>query len=92
MDLRLGQRLRSAVCDAQVVVVQPPATPVEVTDAGSDRLVDAVVAWGDVDAIRSRVQTHLDAGASDVCIQARGPMATSCVKSLHAASGSALKT
>jgi probable F420-dependent oxidoreductase len=36
---------------------------------GSDRLVDAVVAWGDVDAIRLRVREHLDAGADHVCIQ-----------------------
>jgi hypothetical protein len=36
---------------------------------GSDRLVDAIVAWGDEDAIRVRVQQHLDAGADHVCIQ-----------------------
>jgi probable F420-dependent oxidoreductase len=36
---------------------------------GSDRLVDAVVAWGDVDAIKRRVMEHLDAGASHVAIQ-----------------------
>ena len=35
----------------------------------SDRLVDAVVAWGDVEAIRARVQAHHDAGADHVCIQ-----------------------
>ena len=38
-------------------------------DGGSDRAVDAVVAWGDVDAIRARVQTHLDAGANHVAVQ-----------------------
>ena len=36
---------------------------------GSDRLIDALVAWGDVDAIASRVQQHRDAGADHVCIQ-----------------------
>lgn len=36
---------------------------------GSDRLIDAIVAWGDVDAIRSRIQAHLAAGADHVCIQ-----------------------
>jgi probable F420-dependent oxidoreductase len=36
---------------------------------GSDRLVDAIVAWGDVDAVRLRVREHLDAGADHVCIQ-----------------------
>jgi len=35
----------------------------------SDRLVDALVAWGDVEAIRRRVREHLDAGADHVCIQ-----------------------
>ena len=38
----------------------------------SDRLVDAIVAWGDEDAIKARVQAHLDAGADHVCIQAVG--------------------
>lgn len=35
----------------------------------SDRLVDAIVAWGDGDAIKARVQAHLDAGADHVCVQ-----------------------
>ena len=37
--------------------------------AGSDRLVDAVVAWGDLDAISARVRAMRDAGADHVCIQ-----------------------
>jgi probable F420-dependent oxidoreductase len=41
----------------------------DVTDGGSDRLIDALVAWGDDKAIAGRVQEHLDAGASHVCIQ-----------------------
>ena len=36
---------------------------------GSDRLVDAIVAWGDMDTILERVQAHRDAGADHVCIQ-----------------------
>jgi probable F420-dependent oxidoreductase len=36
---------------------------------GSDRLIDAVVAWGDEKAIASRIQAHRDAGADHVCIQ-----------------------
>ncbi|MFJ5677099.1 LLM class F420-dependent oxidoreductase [Streptomyces sp. NPDC093097] len=39
------------------------------TGGGSDRLVDAIVAWGDADAIRTRVRAHLDAGADHVSIQ-----------------------
>jgi len=35
----------------------------------TDRLVDAIVAWGDLDAIRARVQAHHDAGADHVAIQ-----------------------
>jgi probable F420-dependent oxidoreductase len=38
-------------------------------DGGSDRLVDALVAWGDEDSIRERVREHLEAGATHVCIQ-----------------------
>jgi probable F420-dependent oxidoreductase len=38
-------------------------------DGGSDALVDALVAWGDEDAIAARVSAQLDAGADHVCIQ-----------------------
>jgi len=38
-------------------------------DRGSDRLVDATVAWGDEKAIAARIQAHHDAGADHVCIQ-----------------------
>ena len=41
-------------------------------DGGSDRLLDAIVAWGDDEAIRIRLQAHWDAGADHVCIQALG--------------------
>ncbi|MDB5396276.1 MAG: class F420-dependent oxidoreductase [Rhodospirillales bacterium] len=37
---------------------------------GSDRLIDAMIAWGDEAAIRRRIQAHWDAGADHVCIQA----------------------
>lgn len=43
----------------------------DIANDGSDRLIDAVVAWGDVDAIVSRVKAHLDAGADHVCVQLR---------------------
>jgi probable F420-dependent oxidoreductase len=36
---------------------------------GSDRLVDALVAWGDEQAIRDRIDAHREAGADHVCIQ-----------------------
>ena len=43
----------------------------DIASDGSDRLIDAVVAWGDVDAIVSRVKAHLDGGADHVCVQLR---------------------
>jgi probable F420-dependent oxidoreductase len=36
---------------------------------GSNRLVDAIVGWGDSEAIRRRVRAHLDAGADHVSVQ-----------------------
>jgi probable F420-dependent oxidoreductase len=42
----------------------------DLADGGSDRLVDALVAWGDESAIAARVKAHRDAGADHVCIQA----------------------
>lgn len=41
----------------------------DIANGGSDRLVDAIVAWGDVDAVVKRVRAHHDAGADHVCIQ-----------------------
>jgi probable F420-dependent oxidoreductase len=48
-------------------------TDADLDGGGSDRLVDTVVAWGDEDAIRSRIQAHMDAGANHVCIQPLHP-------------------
>ena len=41
-------------------------------NGGSDRVIDALLAWGDEQAIARRVQQHLDAGADSVCIQVIG--------------------
>lgn len=41
----------------------------DLAGGGSDRLVDAIVAWGDEATIARRVQAHHDAGADHVCIQ-----------------------
>jgi probable F420-dependent oxidoreductase len=38
-------------------------------NGGSDRLVDAIIAWGDVIAVRNRIRAHQSAGADHVCIQ-----------------------
>jgi len=42
-------------------------------DGCSDRLVDAIVVWGDEKAIAARIQEHWDAGADHVCIQPLRP-------------------
>jgi probable F420-dependent oxidoreductase len=42
----------------------------DLVDGGSDRLCDAMVAWGDEETIARRVREHHDAGADHVCIQA----------------------
>jgi probable F420-dependent oxidoreductase len=43
------------------------------TDKGSDRLVDAIVAWGSIDDVTKRVRAMRDAGADHVCIQVIRP-------------------
>ena len=44
-------------------------TPEDTADGGSDRLVDALVGWGDADAVAARVAEHRAAGADHVCVQ-----------------------
>ncbi|MFD8232738.1 LLM class F420-dependent oxidoreductase [Streptomyces sp. NPDC059696] len=41
----------------------------DLRDGGSDRLVDALFAWGDDQAIRARIDAFLDAGADHVALQ-----------------------
>jgi len=41
----------------------------EMAGGGSDRFIDAIVAWGDESAIRARIAQHWQAGADHVCIQ-----------------------
>jgi probable F420-dependent oxidoreductase len=41
----------------------------DLAGGGSDRFVDAIVAWGDEAAIRKRIEAHWLAGADHVCIQ-----------------------
>jgi len=42
-------------------------------DGGSNKLIDALVAWGDEQALRDRVDAHRQAGADHVCIQPLQP-------------------
>ncbi len=60
-------------------------------DGGSDRLIDAVIACGDVDAIVRRVQAHLDAGADHVCVQLRTDPSSDPALGAYAELGAALR-
>ena len=50
-------------------------TDEDVSGGGSDRLVDAIVAWGDEAAIAARVREHHDGGADHVLLQPLGDLA-----------------
>jgi probable F420-dependent oxidoreductase len=50
-------------------------TDADFAGGGSDRLVDALIVWGDEKAIRARIDEHWQAGADHVCIQAIGQTA-----------------
>jgi len=41
----------------------------DIAGKGSDRLIDAAVAWGSAEEVVARIRAHLDAGADHVCIQ-----------------------
>jgi probable F420-dependent oxidoreductase len=59
-------------------------TEEDVAGGGSDRLVDAVVAWGDEAAIAARVAELRDAGADHVLLQPLGGGITGTVAQLEA--------
>lgn len=42
---------------------------IDLADGGSDKLVDAIVAWGGANAIKSRIDEHKKRGADHVCLQ-----------------------
>jgi probable F420-dependent oxidoreductase len=47
-------------------------TEADLADGGSDRLLEAIVVMGDVDAVGERVRAHREAGADHVCLQVLG--------------------
>jgi probable F420-dependent oxidoreductase len=51
----------------------------DLAGGGSERFLDSMVAWGDEDAIRTRIREHWDAGADHVCIQAISPQGSRTV-------------
>ncbi|SDP50494.1 probable F420-dependent oxidoreductase, MSMEG_4141 family [Streptomyces sp. cf386] len=44
----------------------------EMAHGGSDRLVDDLVFWGDVDAVADKLRAHVEAGADQVAVQVIG--------------------
>jgi len=45
----------------------------DLVGSGSDRLVDAIIAWGDMNAVLDRIRAHQSAGANHVCLQVLPP-------------------
>ncbi len=41
----------------------------DIKNGGSDRLIDSIIAWGNLEKVRQRVRDHHAAGADHVCIQ-----------------------
>jgi probable F420-dependent oxidoreductase len=62
----------------------------DVAGEGSDRLIDAVIATGDVDHIVGRARDHLEAGADHVCIQVRAASTADPATAAFAELGAAL--
>ncbi|HEV3045971.1 MAG TPA: TIGR03620 family F420-dependent LLM class oxidoreductase [Solirubrobacteraceae bacterium] len=50
---------------------------------GSDRLVDAIVAWGTVETVVARVREHLQAGADHVAVQAHADTPAAALAALE---------
>jgi hypothetical protein len=47
-------------------------TDVDLADGPSERLIDAITAWGDLDAIAARTRAYYDAGANHVALHVLG--------------------
>jgi probable F420-dependent oxidoreductase len=44
-------------------------TEAELAEGGSDRFIDAMVLWGDAEAVKRGLRAHFEAGATHVCLQ-----------------------
>ncbi|WP_433508573.1 TIGR03620 family F420-dependent LLM class oxidoreductase [Nonomuraea sp. CA-143628] len=55
----------------------------DIADGGSDRLVDALVAWGTPEAVAARVQAQLDAGADHVLVHPIADDLTTAIRQLE---------
>src|SRR6266481_4963457 len=45
----------------------------DLVGSGSDRVVDAIIAWGDMNAVIDRIRAHKSAGADHVCVKVVPP-------------------
>lgn len=54
----------------------------DIGGGGTDRLVDAIVAWGDGAAIAARIRAHHDGGADHVCVQPLGDDPSGSVRAI----------
>ena len=68
-----GASASTPACPTTATTGCGSASPTTRSTRRDPRFVDAVVAWGDADAIGVRVQAHYDAGATHVCIQPLSP-------------------
>lgn len=78
-----GDRARATARKGMAVYLRAPNyvnnlkrlgfTDADVVHGGSDRLVDAIVACGDVATAKERVEAHVAAGATHVCVQVLQP-------------------
>ncbi|HEY1651637.1 MAG TPA: TIGR03620 family F420-dependent LLM class oxidoreductase [Acidimicrobiales bacterium] len=44
-------------------------TDADIDGGGSDRLIEAVIPWGDAGTVAARLRAHIEAGADHVCVQ-----------------------
>ena len=57
-----------------MVVFQISAGRIEdLENGGSDRLLDAIFAMGNLSAVERRIQSHIDAGANEICLYPVNP-------------------
>ncbi len=68
---RRRNRLAARLSGAAELRQQPAALRLHAgrSHSVSDRLFDAIIAWGDEEAVLRRVNEHLSAGADHVCVQ-----------------------
>jgi probable F420-dependent oxidoreductase len=65
-------------------------TDADISDGGSDRLIDAVIPHGPAGAVADAVRAHLEAGADHVAVQPLGKDAAGIVADLRAIAGGLL--